>query len=131
MTCMAEAGKKKESFDKEVLSMKKKELKSKMNEVIKNAPLPYYCCEKSGRELFEEVKKEYPEASFHERTGFMPAICLDDLSRIVLSLQLIAISKYCLYYSAVGAIDSNEVMIESNLIRKGLDLEPYREEVDE
>ena len=78
--------------------------------------------------LFEELKKEYPEASFHERTGFMPAICLDDFSRFVLSMQLIAVSKYCLYYSAVKAVDASEIMIESNLIRKGLNLESFRDD---
>lgn len=111
--------------------MKKKELKSKMKEVMDNAPLPYFCCDNSAKEIFEELKKEYPEASFHEKTGFMPAICVDDFSRMVLSMQLIAISKYCLYYSAVGTIDANEVMIESNLIRKELNLESFREEGEE
>ena len=128
MTCMAEDGKKKESFEKEVMSMKKKELQSKIKEVIANAPLPYYCYKDSGEEIFEELKKEYPAASFHERTGFMPAICLDDFSRFVLSMQLIAVSKYCLYYSAVKAVDASEIMIESNLIRKGLDLESFRDD---
>ena len=108
--------------------MSNKKTRNEIKEIEDNAPMPYYCDEREAEKIFEEVRKHYPEASLHKKTGFMPAICLDEFSRFILAMQLIAVSKYCLYYSAVKAVDASEIMIESNLIRKCLNLESFRDD---
>ncbi len=111
--------------------MNKKELRNEVKGLIGNAPMPYYCRESIGEEIFKEVKKDYPEASYHKKTGFLPAICMDDFSRFILAMQLNAISKYCLYYSANALVDSQEIMLESNLIRKNMAFDSFTEEGEE
>ena len=111
--------------------MSKIKMRDEIKEIEDNAPMPYYCEGKVAEKLFDKVKKDYPEASLHKKTGFMPAICLDDFSRFILAMQLIAVSKYCLYYSATKMVDSREIMIESNLIREGIDMESVKEEGEE
>ena len=111
--------------------MSNKKTRNEIKEIEDNAPMPYYCDEREAEKLFEEVRKHYPEASLHKKTGFMPAICLDEFSRFILAMQLIAVSKYCLYYSATKMVYSREIMIESNLIRERIDMESFREEGEE
>ena len=80
--------------------------------VLEEDPNPYYCYE-GEEELFEDFKKEFPEASIHDKTGMGIAVCKDDMARVILAFEMIGASKSYAYMCGSLLIDSSDLEVEA------------------
>ena len=101
-----------------------KELYNKMKaELEEERPWPYFPEEGDPKEFFEELKKEYPNASLHMKTGMGVAICVDDDARIDLATMIIGAEQCLLFYSHMAYIETGEIEIEYDRLINILDQE--------
>ena len=101
-----------------------KELYNKMKvELEEERPWPYFPEEGDPKEFFEELKKEYPNASLPMKTGMGVAICVDDDARIDLATMIIGAEQCLLFYSQKAFTEIGEMEIEYNRLMNISDVE--------
>lgn len=102
-----------------------KELLEKMKaEVKEENDWPYFPePEETAEEFFEELKKEYPSASIHKKTGMGTAICTGNYARMILETMIIGAEKCILYSTDMACTEVGNIEIEHERIINLLDAE--------
>lgn len=95
------------------------EYKKFKEKVLDEEPNPYFCQEEEKR-FFEEFKKDFPDATFHENTVIGTAVCKDKTARFVLGYEMLGASKAYAYLSGSLLLDTMEAETEGIALINGM-----------
>ena len=87
--------------------------------VLEEEPNPYFCQEEE-KGFFEEFKKDFPDATFHENTVIGTAVCKDKTARFVLGYEMLGASKAYAYLSGSLLLDTMEAETEGIALINGM-----------
>ena len=101
-----------------------KELFDKMRaELEEESPLPFFPEEGDPEEFFDELKKEFPKASIHKKTGMGVAVCIDNEARAELSTMILGAEQCLLFSNYTAFSEIGEISIEHDRLISLIDEE--------